>query len=91
MHDRDNVTYWRFPVRRMEAEVVRDSVYGMLGSAGASASCPDIDVDQWIIKPRRSLYLPSTVKLRCSFLVPLMVRILASVIVVAARYCPANR
>ncbi|MCC6510746.1 MAG: DUF1553 domain-containing protein, partial [Pirellulaceae bacterium] len=54
--DRDNRTYWRFPTRRMEAEVVRDSVLACSGVLDSSLGGREIDVDQWIKSPRRSLY-----------------------------------
>ncbi len=68
VHDRDNVTYWRFPVRRMEAEVVRDSVLACSGALELVQGGPDIDVDQWIIKPRRSLYFTQHGEAQMQFL-----------------------
>ena len=54
--DRDNICYWRFPTRRMEAEVVRDSVIACAGSLDVSHGGREIDVADWIKTPRRSLY-----------------------------------
>ncbi len=54
--DRDNESYWHFPIRRMEAEVVRDSVLACSGALDSSMGGPEIEVDQWIKRPRRSLY-----------------------------------
>ncbi len=54
--DRDNVSYWHFPARRMEAEVVRDSVLACAGALDRTLGGPEIEVDQWVKRPRRSLY-----------------------------------
>jgi hypothetical protein len=54
--DRDNVSYWRYPTRRMEAEVVRDSVLACAGALDRKLGGPEIDVADWIKNPRRSLY-----------------------------------
>lgn len=54
--DRDNLSYWRYPTRRMEAEVVRDSVLACAGALDRKLDGPEIDVADWIKNPRRSLY-----------------------------------
>ena len=54
--DRDNVAYWHYPARRMEAEVVRDSVLAVAGQLDCGLDGPEIDVDQWVKRPRRSMY-----------------------------------
>ncbi len=54
--DRDNVAYWHFPVRRMEAEVVRDSVLACAGVLDRTLGGPEIEVEHWVARPRRSLY-----------------------------------
>lgn len=54
--DRENITYWRANPRRMEAEVVRDSVLACCGSLDKMMGGPEIDPAAWQSTPRRSLY-----------------------------------
>ncbi len=54
--DPDNETYWRYLPRRMEAEVVRDSVLACSGALDHRMGGPDIDPTDWVVVPRRSLY-----------------------------------
>jgi Protein of unknown function (DUF1553)/Protein of unknown function (DUF1549)/Planctomycete cytochrome C len=54
--DRDNQNYWRFPLRRMEAEVVRDSVLACSGALDKKLGGPEIDNALWMTSPRRSMY-----------------------------------
>lgn len=54
--DRDNICYWHYPARRMEAEVVRDSVLACAGVLDRTRGGPEIEVDQWVTRPRRSMY-----------------------------------
>lgn len=54
--DRDNLCYWHYPVRRMEAEVVRDSVLACAGALDRTLGGPEIEVEQWVTRPRRSMY-----------------------------------
>ena len=54
--DRDNLAYWRFPSRRMEGEVVRDSVLACAAVLDRTMGAPEIEVDQWVKRPRRSMY-----------------------------------
>lgn len=54
--DRDNVSYWHYPARRMEAEAVRDSVLACAGALDRTLGGPEIEVDQWVKRPRRSMY-----------------------------------
>lgn len=54
--DRDNVAYWRLPSRRMEAEVVRDSVLHVAGRLDLTRGGPDINHNQGLFVPRRSIY-----------------------------------
>ncbi len=54
--DRDNVSLWHFPTRRMEAEVVRDSVLACAGALDQTLGGPEIEVDHWVSRPRRSMY-----------------------------------
>jgi hypothetical protein len=54
--DPENRFLWRANVRRLEAEVVRDSLLHLAGELDTSFSGPDIDVSQGETVYRRSLY-----------------------------------
>lgn len=54
--DSENRNYWRATARRMEAEVVRDSVLACSGSLDKTLGGPEIDPAAWHTTPRRSLY-----------------------------------
>ncbi len=54
--DKDNKYYWRANVRRLESEIVRDSILSVAGQLDLSMSGPDIDYSQGEEIPRRSLY-----------------------------------
>lgn len=54
--DSENRNYWRATARRMEAEVVRDSVLACSGSLDKTMGGPEIDPAAWHTTPRRSLY-----------------------------------
>ena len=54
--DPDNKYYWRMPSRRLEAEVVRDSLFWIAGKLDLTMGGPDIDHTQGLTVPRRSLY-----------------------------------
>ena len=54
--DRDNRMLWRFNTRRMEAEVVRDSLLHIAGQLDPAMGGPDIDPKQGLVANRRSLY-----------------------------------
>ncbi|MEX0704292.1 MAG: DUF1549 and DUF1553 domain-containing protein [Planctomycetales bacterium] len=66
--DRDNVYYWRMPSKRMEAEVVRDSVLHLAGRLDLAMGGPDIDHRQGLIVPRRSLYFRHAQEKQMEFL-----------------------
>ncbi|MBI3411462.1 MAG: PSD1 domain-containing protein [Planctomycetes bacterium] len=55
--DPDNRLYGRFPARRMEAEVVRDSILHLAGKLSVAVGGPDVDTQEADTSPRRSLYL----------------------------------
>lgn len=55
--DRDNVYLWRMNVRRMEAEVVRDSVLRLAGRLDPVMGGPDLEESAWDTSRRRSIYL----------------------------------
>ena len=54
--DADNHLFWRLNRRRMEAEVVRDSILYVAGSLDLRRGGPDINHKQGLTVPRRSLY-----------------------------------
>lgn len=54
--DPDNRTLWRANSRRMDAEVVRDNVLYVCGRLDATRGGPDLDQDQGLRIPRRTLY-----------------------------------
>lgn len=54
--DPDNQYLWRAPTRRMEAEVVRDSVFHVAGQLDLTMGGPDLDHARGLSIKRRSLY-----------------------------------
>lgn len=54
--DADNVFLWRFPMTRMEAEVVRDSLLFVGGELDPTMGGPEIAQDQALKSKRRSIY-----------------------------------
>lgn len=66
--DPENVTLWRANVRRMEAEVVRDSTLAVCGSLDLTSSGPDLDPEQGVAVTRRSVYFRSAKEKRMTFL-----------------------
>ncbi len=58
--DPENRWYWRANPRRMEGEVVRDSLLSLAGELSAERGGPDIPVEQADASPRRSLYFRHT-------------------------------
>jgi hypothetical protein len=54
--DPDNRYLWRMNPRRMEAEVVRDSVLAVAGRLDLTAGGPDLDYEKGLTTFRRSLY-----------------------------------
>jgi hypothetical protein len=54
--DRDNRLYWRANTRRMEAEVVRDSVLACAGELDTAMGGQELDARQGQTSRRRSLY-----------------------------------
>ena len=66
--DRDNKYYWRMNSRRMEAEVVRDCLFYVAGKLDLTMYGPDIDHDQGLRLPRRSLYFRHAQEKQMEFL-----------------------
>ncbi len=58
--DPDNRFYWRANVRRMEAEVVRDTLWSLTEGLDRSFSGPELDPSVADTTPRRSLYFRHT-------------------------------
>ena len=54
--DRDNRYLWRFNAARMEAEVIRDSILHVAGEMEYIIGGQEIDQQQGLTLPRRSLY-----------------------------------
>jgi hypothetical protein len=54
--DADNAYLWRMNSRRVEAEIVRDSVLAAAGELDLSVGGPEIDQSQGEISKRRSIY-----------------------------------
>jgi hypothetical protein len=54
--DPDNACYWRMNPRRMEAQVVRDSVLHLARKLDLTLGGPSLDPDKSETSPRRSLY-----------------------------------
>lgn len=55
--DRENDSLWRMNVRRLEAEIVRDSVLSVSRQLDTGSGGPDIDFRQGEKSRRRSIYL----------------------------------
>ena len=66
--DPDNHGFWRMNARRMEAEVVRDSVLYLGGSLDLRTGGPPIDHTQGQDVPRRSLYFRQDKERQMTFL-----------------------
>ncbi len=67
-NDHDNRAYWRFPIRRMEAEVIRDSLLSCSQLLDTNQGGPEIDMNQWSTSFRRSLYFSSHGETRMQFM-----------------------
>ena len=66
--DPDNVYLWRANARRMEAEVVRDSVLHVASQLDLTAGGPDLDYAQGLTSARRSLYFRHAHEKQMTFL-----------------------
>ncbi len=66
--DPDDIWLWRFPSRRMEAELVRDNVLYCAGKLDLAMGGPDVDHSQGLISKRRSLYLQCAPEKEVEFL-----------------------
>ncbi len=66
--DPENLAYTRMTPKRMEAELVRDSVLYVAGNLDLSAGGADIDHAQGFAVPRRSLYFRQAAEKQMTFL-----------------------
>ncbi len=66
--DPDNVYLWRMAPRRMEAEVVRDSVLSASGALDTTRGGPDLDQNQGMTIARRSMYFRHAPEKQMEFL-----------------------
>ncbi len=66
--DPDNEYLMRAPTKRMEAEIVRDSVLYIAGNLDLGMGGPDIDFDLGFQVPRRSLYFRHAAEKEMTFL-----------------------
>jgi hypothetical protein len=67
-HDPDNSYLWRMNPRRMEAEVVRDSLLAVAGQLDLTLGGPPLDEKLGQTSPRRSLYFRFNTEYRMQFL-----------------------
>jgi hypothetical protein len=65
--DRDNVYLWRMNSRRMEAEVVRDSVLYLAGQLDTTMGGPDIAHHLGLTSRRRSVYFQNAAEKQMQF------------------------
>jgi hypothetical protein len=66
--DPDNRWFWRMPSRRIEAELVRDSVLYVAGQLDLTQGGPDIDHRHGLTSKRRSIYFQSAQEKQMEFL-----------------------
>jgi hypothetical protein len=66
--DQDNKYLWRFAPRRVEAEIVRDSIFHVAGKLDRTMSGPEIKHTDGLTVPRRSLYFQSASEKQMEFL-----------------------
>lgn len=66
--DPQNVSYWRFPSNRMEAEAVRDGLLAVAGLLDREMYGPDVDQSKGPTVLRRSLYFTHHGETRMTFL-----------------------
>src|SRR5262249_43177952 len=66
--DPENLYYWRFNARRMEAETVRDATLHIAGSLDPTRGGPDLDPNLGLTNSRRSLYFRVAKEKKVEFL-----------------------
>jgi len=66
--DPDDQWLWRYPSKRVEAELVRDNVLWAAGQLDLTRGGPEIDHTQGLVSRRRSLYLQEAPEKEVEFL-----------------------
>jgi len=66
--DRDNKYLWRYPLRRLEAEAVRDAVFYVAGKLDRTMGGPEFDYPLGLTVARRSLYFRHAAEKQMEFL-----------------------
>lgn len=67
-HDRDNLLLWKFPTKRMEAEVVRDSIFYLAENLDLKMYGQEIEQNLGLTTNRRSLYFSHHGEAKMEFL-----------------------
>jgi mono/diheme cytochrome c family protein len=66
--DPDNIYLWRMNVRRMEAEVIRDSTLAVAGQLDTKMAGPELDENVGMTVSRRSIYFRNSKEKKMTFL-----------------------
>jgi hypothetical protein len=66
--DPDNLYLWRMNVRRMEAEIIRDSTLAVAGRLDPKMGGPELDENSGMTVARRSVYFRNTKEKKMTFL-----------------------
>jgi hypothetical protein len=66
--DPDNVYLWHMNVRRMEAEIIRDSTLFVAGQIDPKMAGPELDENSGMTVPRRSVYFRNSKEKKMTFL-----------------------
>ncbi len=66
--DPDNVYLWRMNIRRMEAEIIRDSTLHVAGRLDKTMAGPDLDENSGMTVARRSVYFRNSKEKKMTFL-----------------------
>lgn len=66
--DPDNLYLWRMNVRRMEAEIIRDSTLAVAGRLDKTMGGPELDENSGMTVARRSVYFRNTKEKKMTFL-----------------------
>ncbi len=66
--DPDNLLLWRMNVRRMEAEIIRDSTLAVAGRLDITMAGPELDENSGMTAARRSVYFRNSKEKKMTFL-----------------------
>ena len=66
--DPDNLYLWRMNLRRMEAEIIRDSTLSMAGQLDPKMAGPELDENAGMTLGRRSIYFRNSKEKKMTFL-----------------------